>query len=319
MSTLLNAFIKTIRHEADDVISIELLPAPGTVFPSFDAGAHIDLHLPNGLVRNYSLLNPPDDKGRYVIGVLQDRASRGGSKCVHQQLRVGMTVPIAAPRNNFPLHEDASHSVLIAGGIGITPILSMVQRLKALDRSHELLYFARSRRSAAFIERIEALGIPVTWHFDDEMGGPPDLKTLLEARPAKAGMHYYACGPAVLLDAFERHCEVLGYRNAHIERFNAVAVEASPEAQATYTAELRKSSRTIVIKPEKSLLQTLLDAGIEVEHSCLEGVCGTCETRVLEGIPDHRDSVLSASEHASNKVMMVCISGCKSERLVLDL
>ena len=319
MSTLLNAFIKQIRHEADDVVSIELLPAAGTTFPPFDAGAHIDLHLPNGLVRNYSLWNSTEDRNRYVVGVLQDKASRGGSKCVHQQLRVGMTIPIAAPRNNFPLHEEAGHSVLIAGGIGITPILCMVQRLKQLGRSHELLYFARSRKSAAFVDTIEALGVPVTWHFDDEQGGPPNLKALLEARPAGADTHYYACGPSVLLDAFEKHCEALGYRNAHIERFAAVSVAASPEAQASYTAELRTSGRTIVIKPEKSLLQTLLDAGVEVEHSCLEGVCGTCETRVLEGIPDHRDSVLSAKEQASNKVMMVCVSGCKSERLVLDL
>jgi ferredoxin-NADP reductase len=319
MSNLLSAFIKQIRHEADDVVSIELLPAPGTTFPAFDAGAHIDLHLPNGMVRNYSLWNSPEERNRYVIGVLKDKASRGGSKAVHQELRVGMTLPIAAPRNNFPLHEDAGHSVLIAGGIGITPILSMAQRLKRLGRSYELLYFARSRNSAAFVDVIEALDVPVTWHFDDERGGPPNLKALLEERPAGADTHYYACGPSVLLDAFEKQCEALGYANAHIERFAAVPVVASPEAQATYCAELRRSGRTIVIKPEKSLLQTLLDAGIEVEHSCLEGVCGTCETRVLEGTPDHRDSVLSAKEHASNKVMMVCVSGCKSERLVLDL
>ena len=319
MSTLLNAFVKTIRHEADDVISIELLPAPGTVFPAFDAGSHIDLHLPNGLVRNYSLLNSTEDTNRYVIGVLQDRASRGGSKCVHQQLRVGMTIPIAAPRNNFKLHEDAGHSVLVAGGIGITPILCMVQRLKALGRSQELLYFARSRKSAAFVDRIEALGIDVTWHFDDEKGGPPDLKALLTERPAGQGTHYYACGPAVLLDAFERNCQALGYTNAHIERFAALAVEPSPNAQATYTAELRKSGRTFVITPEKSLLACLLEGGVDVEHSCLEGVCGTCETGVVSGVPDHRDSVLSTSEKASNKVMMVCVSGCKSERLVLDL
>jgi ferredoxin-NADP reductase len=319
MSTLLNAFIKQIRHEADDVISIELLPVAGTTFPPFDAGAHIDLHLPNGLVRNYSLWNSTEERNRYVIGVLQDKASRGGSKCVHRDLRVGMTIQIAAPRNNFPLHEEAGHSVLIAGGIGITPILCMVQRLKALGRSQELLYFARSRRSAAFVDKIEALGVPVTWHFDDEKGGPPNLKAMLEARPAGADTHYYACGPSVLLDAFEQHCEALGYRNAHIERFAALAVQASPEAQASYSVELRKSGRTFVIKPEKSLLQTLLDAGVDCDHSCLEGVCGTCETRVLEGIPDHRDSVLSAKEQASNKVMMVCVSGCKSERLVLDL
>lgn len=323
MSTLIDAFVKTIRHEAEGIIGLELLPAPGATFPPFDAGSHIDLHLPNGMVRNYSLLNSPGETGRYVIGVLQDRASRGGSVCVHQQLRVGMTLPIAAPRNNFRLHEDAGHSVLVAGGIGITPILCMLRRLKAIGGSHELLYFARSRRSAAFLDRIEALGVKASLHFDDEQGGRPDLKAMLAARPpvatAEGETHYYACGPSVLLDAFERECAALGYAHAHIERFAAVPIEASPQARTSYTAELRKSGRSFVITPEKSLIDHLLDGGVHVEHSCLEGVCGTCETTVLEGIPDHRDSVLSASEKASNTVMMVCVSGCKSERLVLDL
>ena len=321
MSDTLNALVKTIRFEADDVISIELLPAAGAVFPRFDAGSHIDLHLPNGMVRNYSLLNSVDEAGRYVIGVLRDRASRGGSRCVHEQLRVGMTLQIAAPRNNFPLHEDAAHSVLVAGGIGITPILCMVKRLAALGRSMELLYFARSRQSAAFIDQIEALGVNVHWHFDAERGAPPDLRALLAGRPAKASgdTHYYACGPAVMLDTFERACAELGHAHAHIERFAAVPVEASTEARASYTAVLGRSGRTFTITPAKSLLATLLDGGVDVAHSCEEGVCGTCETRVLEGTPDHRDSVLSHAERASNAVMMVCVSGCKSERLVLDL
>ncbi len=319
MSDTLSALVKTIRHEADDVISIELLPAAGAVFPRFEAGSHIDLHLPNGMVRNYSLLNSVDDVGRYVVGVLRDRASRGGSRCVHEQLRVGMTIPIAAPRNNFKLHEDAGHSVLVAGGIGITPILCMLKRLASLGRSMELLYFARSRQSAAFIDQIEALGVPVHWHFDAERGVPPDLRALLAERPARTGTHYYACGPAVMLDAFERACTELGYVNAHIERFAAVAVEASTEARTSYMAVLSKSGRTFTITPAKSLLATLIEGGIDVDHSCEEGVCGTCEARVLEGVPDHRDSVLSNAERASNKVMMVCVSGCKSERLVLDL
>ena len=323
MPDTLNALVKTIRFEADDVISIELLPAPGVVFPRFDAGSHIDLHLPNGLVRNYSLLNSTDEVGRYVVGVLKDRASRGGSRCVHEQLRVGMLLPIAAPSNNFRLHEDAGHSVLVAGGIGITPILCMVKRLKTLGRSFELLYFARSRKSAAFIDQIEALGVTVTWHFDDEKGVPPDLQAMLAQRPPPsatgAETHYYACGPAVMLDAFERSCAALGYANAHIERFAAVAVDAAKDAKTSYTAVLGKSGRTFTITPDKSLLATLIDGGVDVDSSCEEGVCGTCETRVLEGLPDHRDSVLSAAERASNKVMMVCVSGCKSERLVLDL
>lgn len=319
MSTTLNAFVHTLRYEAEDVISVELRPVPGTEFPAFDAGSHIDLHLPNGMVRNYSLSNASDEHHRYVLGVLRDRASRGGSRCVHEQLRIGMQLPITAPSNNFPLHEGANHSVLIAGGIGITPILSMARRLKALSASFEVMYFARARQGAAFVSELEALGMPLLFHFDNERNGPPDLKALLSKRSPDAETHYYACGPAVMLDAFEKNCQALGHVNAHIERFAPVEVAASSDAKTTYNVELARSGRNITVTPEKSLLDTLLAAGVKVEHSCCEGVCGTCETAVLAGEPDHRDSVLSAKEQASNKVMMVCVSGCKSASLTLDL
>jgi ferredoxin-NADP reductase len=319
MSNTLTAFVHTLRFEANDIISLELRPAPGVLFPPFEAGSHIDLHLPNGMLRNYSLLNSQDEEGRYVIGVLRDRASRGGSRSVHQDLRIGMTLPISTPRNNFKLHEDARHSVLVAGGIGVTPILSMARRLKALGRSFELLYFARSRASAGFVDDLVALGMSAHWHFDDERGAPPDLKALLGRRPADAETHYYACGPAVMLDAFEAVCAELGHTHAHIERFNAVAVAAKSGAQAVYTVQLQRSGKTFTITPEKSLLITLLDAGIDVPCSCREGICGTCETQVISGIPDHRDSVLSAKEKAAGKSMMLCVSGCKSNALVLDI
>jgi len=320
MSTTLNAFVHTLRFEADDIISVELRPAPGAAeFPAFSAGSHIDLHLPNGMERSYSLCNPSEDRNRYVVGVLRDRASRGGSRCVHEQLRVGMRLPISAPRNNFPLHEDAKHTVLIAGGIGVTPILCMARRLQAVGASFEVMYFSRSRQSAAFVDELQALGMPLTMHFDDEKGGPPDLHALLAARAPDAGTHYYACGPTVMLDAFEKFCAELGHENAHIERFAAVEVAASADARSSYTVELARSGRTFTITPEKSLLDTLLDAGMDVDHSCCEGVCGSCETRVLAGEPDHRDSILSAKERATNKVMMICVSGCKSPTLTLDL
>lgn len=319
MSQTLQALVHTLRYEAEDITGIELRPVGGAAFPAFTAGAHIDLHLPNGLMRSYSLLNAQGETACYRVAVLKDKASRGGSRCVHEQLRVGMKLEISAPRNNFPLHEDASHSVLVAGGIGITPILSMGRRLQQLGRSFEVLYFARSRPGAAFVSEVEALGAAVHWHFDVEKGGPPDLKTLLAARPAQGNTHYYACGPSVMLDHFVKTCTDLGYANAHIERFAAVEVEASADARTSYTVELKRSGKTFTITPERSLLRQLLDGKVDVDHSCEEGVCGACETRVLEGLPDHRDSVLSSAEHASNKVMMVCVSGCKSERLVLDL
>jgi ferredoxin-NADP reductase len=315
----LQAWIHTLRYEADDIISVELRPVSSASFPAFEAGAHIDLHLPNGMVRSYSLFNDCRETHRYVIGVLKDRASRGGSRCVHEQLRVGMRLTISAPRNNFPLHEDATHSVLIAGGIGVTPVLCMARRLKALGRSFEFMYFARSRKSAAFISDIEALGVPFTCHFDDEQGGPPDFKQVLGRRAPSTSEHYYACGPSVMLDVFEKTCAGLGHGHAHIERFSAVEVAASVDARSSYTVELRRSGKTFQVTPEKNLHQQLLDIRANVPFSCEEGVCGSCETRVLEGEPDHRDSVLSGDERANNKVMMVCVSGCKSNRLVLDL
>jgi ferredoxin-NADP reductase len=229
-----------------------------------------------------------------------------------------MRIEISAPRNNFQLHEEASHSVLVAGGIGVTPILCMARRLRTLGKSFEVLYFARSRQHAAFLDDLQALGAQMHLHFDDAQGGPPDLKALLATRNT-ANTHYYACGPAVMLDAFENHCQSLGYTQAHIERFSAVEVAASSDAKQTYTVELKRSGKVIEITPDISLLAALQAANADFMTSCEEGICGSCETRVLEGIPDHRDSVLSPAEQATNQMMMVCVSGCKSERLVLDL
>lgn len=320
MSTTFSALVHTLRWEADDIVSVELHPLPGAApLPAFEAGSHIDLHLPNGMVRSYSLLNDCSERHRYVVAVLKDRKSRGGSRCVHEQLRVGTAITISAPRNNFALTEDAAHSVLVAGGIGITPLLCMARRLGALGRSFQVLYFARSRQSAALLQELQALGMPLALHFDDEQGGPPDMLQQLQALRAQPDWHLYACGPGVMLDAFEKACATLGLAHAHIERFAAVEQAAAPDARRSYTVELRRSGQQITVTPETNLLAQLQAARVAVSTSCQEGICGSCETRVLEGEPDHRDSVLTASERASNRSMMVCVSGCKSERLVLDL
>jgi len=309
--------VHTLRHEAEGIISVELRPWGDTVFTPFEAGSHIDLHLPNGLVRSYSLLNAPSDQGRYVLGILRDRASRGGSRYVHEQLRVGTQLQISQPRNNFALDTRASHSVLVAGGIGITPIYCMFRQLLALGRSAELIYCARSRAEAALLDEISGLGAKVLYHFNDEKGGLPDLASYLAGRPADT--HFYCCGPTPMLDAFEQTCERLGYPHAHIERFTAAEVAASEDAQDSYSVELSKSGKTVSVEPGLNLLDVLLEAGCDIEYSCREGVCGSCETRVLEGDVDHRDGVLTKAERAANKSMMVCVSGCKSRRLVLDL
>jgi len=320
-SPTLNALVHTMRYEADGIVSVEFRPAsPEVDFPAFEAGSHIDLHLPNGLVRSYSLCNPSTDRQRYVVGVLNDRKSRGGSRYVHQQLRVGMTLAISQPRNNFRLEEGAAHSVLVAGGIGVTPIWCMLQRLAAIGKPAELIYCARSRKESAFGEAIAALaaekGIALTWHFDEEKGGPPDLAGLLGGKGADS--HYYCCGPTPMLDNFEKTCAQLGLANAHIERFAAVHVEA-PSATQSYLVECARSGKTVEVPPGKSILDSLIDAGLNPDHSCKEGVCGACETKVLDGEVDHHDGILTKLERASNKTMMICVSGCKRGPLVLDI
>ncbi|MDY0748091.1 PDR/VanB family oxidoreductase [Paucibacter sp. R3-3] len=320
-SSTLNALVHTMRFEAEGIISIELRPAtPEVEFPPFEAGSHVDLHLANGLVRSYSLCNSAADRGRYVIGVLNDRKSRGGSRYVHQQLRVGMTLPISPPRNNFRLEESAPHSVLVAGGIGVTPMLSMLKRLSGQGLSVEMIYCARNRREAAFCDEIAAIcaerGVTLAWHFDEEAGAPPKLAELLVGKGADS--HFYCCGPTPMLDAFEKACEQLGCSNVHIERFAAIHVEA-PAAVQSFVVQCAKSDRTVEVPPGKSILDSLIDAGLKPDHSCKEGVCGACETRVIDGLPDHRDGVLSKKEREAGKTMMICVSSCKSERLVLDI
>ncbi len=318
------ALVKTIRFETDDVISIELNPLGASPLPPFGAGDHIDLKLPNGLTKSYSLMNNPTESGRYVLGILKDPQSRGGSKWLHEQLRVGMHLEISAPSNNFPLQENAKHTLLIAGGIGVTPIIAMAHRLKALKASFEIIYAAKSKRSAPFQEAVSSFGVPVHWHFDDEASGPPDLHPLIQERVQKAACsrdecQLYACGPEPMLNAFLNACKDLSLKNANIERFKPVEVLASAQIKRAYTVVLKKSNKTIEVTPEMSLLQALRHHDIEVDTSCEEGVCGACETRVLSGEPEHLDCVLSDQEREKNTVMMVCVSGCKSERLELDL
>ncbi|KAA1006856.1 oxidoreductase [Paraburkholderia panacisoli] len=313
----LGARVRTIRHEAERVLSIELVPLEGTAFPPFTPGAHIDLNLPNGITRSYSLVNSPDESGRYVIGVLDDAKSRGGSRYVHEQLRCGSTLPIGKPRNNFALDEEAASTVLVAGGIGITPMLCMYRRLRQRGRDAQLVYCARSRAQAAFLDELEALGGDVRLHFDDEHDSRPfDLAAFLAQQDQS--VHAYCCGPGAMLSAFEAACAAAGIGNVHIERFTASAPAVDTQ-QAGYTVELARSGRTLFVPAGKALLDVLLEADVEVGYSCREGLCGACETRVLGGCPDHRDSVLTQSDRAAGNVMMICVSGAKSETLALDL
>lgn len=309
--------VYALSYEADGVISVELGALDNAALPAVEPGAHVDLHLDNGLVRSYSLVTPRCTPTRYVVAVLKDRASRGGSSYIHDSLRVGAVMEVGGPRNHFKLDESATRSVLIGGGIGITPIFSMHARLCEQGKPATLLYCGRSRNQMALQDDIAALGDQIEWHIDEEAGGPPDLKAFLSRFGADAD--YYCCGPTPMLDGFEATCEALGYSKVHVERFAAVVAPKPETPGGAYEVVLKRSGKTFHIAPGQAMYDVFLENKINVGFSCKEGICGACETKVLEGIPEHRDSVLSKSERAANKTMMVCVSGCKGERLVLDL
>lgn len=310
--------IKRISYEAEGINSYELIAAGGDLEP-FTAGAHIDLHLPNGMIRSYSLVNDPSERHRYVIAVNKDAAGRGGSVFVHDALRAGDVIAVSRPRNNFGLDENVAHSILIAGGIGITPLLSMIRRLDALGRSWELFYAARTRLAAAFLDELRNLPSQprdnLHLNFDDEPSGRMfDLREIVTS--ARRGAHFYCCGPVPMLEAFEAATRDRPAETVHVEYFKA---KEKPASEGGFEVRLARSERTIRVEAGQTILTALLDAGIMANYACTEGVCGTCETRVIDGIPDHRDLFLSKEEQATNKTMMICCSGSKSGTLVLDL
>ncbi len=311
--------LHSIAWEAQGIQRFELRPLDGATLPAYTAGAHIDLYLPNGLIRSYSLVNPQSETHRYVIAVNRDAASRGGSRHMHEGLRIGETMTISVPRNNFPLAEDALHSVFIAGGIGITPLWCMMQRMAELDASWQLYYSARTRQHAAFFDEIKALGertdAQVLFHFDQEVGGKLlDLSVL--ARVASPKAHLYCCGPLPMLAAFEVACAERPKAMVHVEYFSAPAGMA---IAGGFNVVLAQSRKSVFVPEGKTILEALLEAGIDVRFSCKEGICGTCETRVLSGVPDHRDLILTSAEKEAGRTMMICCSGSKSEELLLDL
>jgi ferredoxin-NADP reductase len=312
----INVFCSEIRFGCADVNFYAFARKEGGVLPACEPGAHIGLHLPGDIVRQYSLVNSGLHPQSYLIGVKREPAGRGGSDWLHSELRVGMQLWVDVPRNNFPLCETAAYSVLVAGGIGITPIYCMAQRLKALGRPFELHYTCRSRAGAVLLRELEAFD-NVKMRFSDESEGRSfPMDQLVAAAPT--GSHLYCCGPMSMLSAFEAACEAVGRPRdeCHVEYFGQ---KFDSGAQAGFTVELSRSNLEVSVPAGSSILEALLQAGIYVPHSCSEGVCGACETTVLAGIPDHRDAILSEEERSASVTMMVCCSGSKGEKLVLDL
>lgn len=305
--------------EARDIVSLELAPLDGGHLPAFSAGSHIDVEIRPGLVRQYSLCNDPTETHRYQIGVLRDPASRGGSVAVHDELAEGQVVTISHPRNHFPL-VPAKRSLLFAGGIGVTPILCMAERLAQTGADFEMHYCARSADRAAFVERIRNAGFAdrVYLHYDDgDAGQKLDLGALLET--ADADTHLYVCGPSGFIEFVTQTAQGRGWSDdrIHFEYFAGQQIDTS--CDQPFEVKLASSGRVVTVPATQTVVAALRDAGVEIEVSCEQGICGTCLTRVLDGEPDHRDNYFTDEEKAANDQFLPCCSRAKSKQLVLDL
>lgn len=317
---MIDVVVTRKRREAEGIYSFELAAIDRRPLPAFSAGSHIDVHLPNGLVRQYSLCNHPEERHRYLLGVLLDPASRGGSQAMHEQVHEGSRLRISEPRNLFPLEHGAEYSVLFAGGIGITPILCMAERLARIGALFELHYCGRSAERMAFIDYIRHSPFADRVHIHVDDG--EDSQRLDTARvlsmPA-ADSHLYVCGPTGFMEHVLGTAREQGWAEAqlHREYFTAAAVPA--DKAGGFEVQLASTGQCFQVPATLSVAQVLLEAGIDIPLSCEQGICGTCLTRVLEGEPDHRDMFLTDAERARNDQFTPCCSRARSARLVLDL
>ena len=316
---LLELRIIGIAAATPRIRELELVSASGAALPGFSAGAHIDIELPNGEARSYSLLNDSSETHRYVLGVLRETDSAGGSAYIHDTLKVGDLVKAAPPTNDFQLYEAAEASILIAGGIGITPIMCMAARLQALGKDYTLHYCARSAADAAFLDQLKARhGDRLGTHFD---GGDPsrgiDLKTLLTTRPA--GAHVYVCGPIGLIRAVNAAASDWPKGTVHHELFKGGEADLAPvNNDQPFEIVLKKAGKSFTVPADKSILAVLKAEGFKIKTLCTTGRCGTCRVTYLSGKVDHRDDVLDDDE--KGEVLQVCVSrAMPGETLVLDL
>jgi ferredoxin-NADP reductase len=324
----LQLVVRQIRFEGKGINSYEFVDPSGANLPPFDAGSHIDIHLGDGLIRQYSLCNPPTDKKRYVIAVLKDEKGRGGSKAVHEKLRVRDVVRVGRPRNHFPLATDAEKVILLAGGIGVTPLKSMAHALETQGIDYELHYCARDAGCAAFSDELAPLAASgrLQYHFDGGTAqGRLDLGRLLTT--PSHGEHVYYCGPAGFMQACADATRHWPKGTVHFEHFKAPERAPAPQprgdealpgaAPDSFDVVLAKSGRVIPVGPGQSIADALNEAGATVATSCCAGLCATCKVRYIEGEVVHNDFILGEDERADH--LTVCVSRAKSPRLVLDL
>ena len=313
IETTLTARLKRITWEAEGVLSLDFVDPDGGVLPAFEPGAHVDLHLPDGSIRQYSLCSDPADRHLYRVGVREVEGGRV-SRVIHRDLRPGALMQLGAPRNNFPFVE-ASEYLFVAGGIGITPLLPMMRSAASAGIPWTLLFCTRRSMDAPFLAEAVALGGTVVLHASDN-GTRLDVAARL--REAPPGAVLYCCGPAGLMIAVEE--ATAGWPEGAV-RFEWFAARERPadEVSDGFQVVCARSGVTLTVPADQSILQVLQNAGIDVAYSCEQGVCGTCEVAILEGEADHRDSILSVNEQAANKSMMTCVSRARSDRLVLDV
>jgi vanillate monooxygenase ferredoxin subunit len=308
------------RMETEDIASFELVPVEGTL-PHFSAGSHIDVYLPNGMIRQYSLCNEADQVNRYQIGVLRDPKSRGGSIWMLDKVSEGDVIRISDPKNHFPLAHGAQRSILIAGGIGVTPIISMAERLSSVGSDFDFHYCSRSLSRAAFVDRIKrsAFAERVKFHLDD---GPQQQRfdpSAVLVEPNRT-THLYVCGPAGFLDFVLTAARTAGWEESclHREYFAASPVSETGASDA-FEVQIASTGKIVFVPADRTVVQALADEGIDIPLSCEQGVCGTCLTRIIEGEPDHRDMFLTDAERLRNDQFTPCCSRSKCARLVLDL
>ncbi len=309
------------RAIALDVVSIELRDPKGVPLPAFTPGAHLEITIPSvdgskPLVRHYSLCNDPSERHRYVIAVFRNEAGRGGSIAVDELLHKGVSVLSKAPRNHFGFSSDGTAYRLIAGGIGITPLLSMLRWCERAGKPWSLLYCTRGKHRTAFYEELKGYGDRVQFHFSDEHGGFANLSDAM--RDPKLGEHVYCCGPVGLMQTVQTHGALWPSDTVHFEWFSAPVAEATESAHA-FEVILRKSGKRLSVPPNQSILDSLEKCGIEVPFSCREGLCRTCETSLCSGEAEHLDYVLSDEERQAQRSILICVSRARSPVLELDL
>jgi vanillate O-demethylase ferredoxin subunit len=320
--------VRSVTYLGEDVNAYEVVPLEMAELPAFTAGSHIDLYFRDGRVRQYSLCGDPADNWHYVFAVQREEHGRGGSKTIHEIVQAGRILAISAPRNNFRLREEAIHHVLIGGGIGVTPIVSMIRRLLATGASFEVHYGARTPGKLAFHEELKALGLGERLHIYIDGGNPEKgMRSQTIVSQAPTNSHFYCCGPAGLMSGLKAATEHLPSERIHFEHFVAVGPTTPVPTQlmsgerdtigVSFKVRLAKLGKIFDVPDDKSIVEVLRENGVEVSTSCESGLCGTCRTRYLEGEPEHNDYVLDAQERRHE--VLICCARSKTQTLVLDL